>query len=402
VTVEALSQRFTSLLDHLTRVDWHGHDPYDGLNSRLIQRLGLAQRRVPAILLVQLLRRSPLNFRSVLDVPPAENAKAFALGIQAILRYGRAHRESEGTYREKAEALAPRLTRLAIQRQCGVGWGHHADWASRHHFTPKSTPNATSTIFSGDALLRLHDATGETVYLEWSSRAGRFLSSELVAERADVGVFLRYFPDYPFPVHNVSLLGAAFLAGLGNVTGERSLRSLARDLVASTCGRQRTDGTWPYGEGTHLGFVDNFHTAFNLVGLAEYELHTGDRDFHEHLRRGYEFWDRRLIACDGAPRYSPNRRHPYDIHGAAQAIVTYCRLAEHLTDSMRERAFAVLHWTDRHLRRADGLYGYQKHRWGTVKIPYLRWGQAWMLLALAELACVVTPSPERPGAGDSR
>ena len=34
---------------------------------------------------------------------------------------------------------------------------------------------------------------------------------------------------------------------------------------------------------------------------------------------------------------------------------------------------------------ADGHFHYQVWPWTTVRIPYMRWSQAWMLLAMATL-----------------
>jgi hypothetical protein len=39
----------------------------------------------------------------------------------------------------------------------------------------------------------------------------------------------------------------------------------------------------------------------------------------------------------------------------------------------------------RHMWDERGYFYYQKHRYWTNRIPYLRWGQAWMLLALATM-----------------
>jgi len=45
----------------------------------------------------------------------------------------------------------------------------------------------------------------------------------------------------------------------------------------------------------------------------------------------------------------------------------------------------VLHWTMTHLWSRRDYFYYQQHPWGTNRIPYMRWSQAWMLLALVTL-----------------
>ena len=45
----------------------------------------------------------------------------------------------------------------------------------------------------------------------------------------------------------------------------------------------------------------------------------------------------------------------------------------------------VAAWTIRNLRDSRGFFYYQRRRFYTVRKPYMRWTQAWMLYALARL-----------------
>ena len=73
---------------------------------------------------------------------------------------------------------------------------------------------------------------------------------------------------------------------------------------------------------------------------------------------------------------------PFDVHSAAQSLITLVELRGLRQDSL-DLAQKVLNWTFENLRDPDGFFYYQKRSSGCVKIPYMRWGQAWMLLALA-------------------
>jgi hypothetical protein len=48
-------------------------------------------------------------------------------------------------------------------------------------------------------------------------------------------------------------------------------------------------------------------------------------------------------------------------------------------------AWKTFHWTMRNMAAPDGAFYYQRHRFWTNRAPYMRWGQAWMLRALAKL-----------------
>jgi hypothetical protein len=45
----------------------------------------------------------------------------------------------------------------------------------------------------------------------------------------------------------------------------------------------------------------------------------------------------------------------------------------------------VASWTIKNLRDKRGFFYYQRRRFYTVRKPYMRWTQAWMLYALARL-----------------
>jgi hypothetical protein len=44
----------------------------------------------------------------------------------------------------------------------------------------------------------------------------------------------------------------------------------------------------------------------------------------------------------------------------------------------------------KNMAAADGSFYYQRHRLWTNRVPYMRWGQAWMLRALAKLLLAST------------
>ncbi len=54
------------LLDFCRVNDWAGYDPYDALNSKVLEALPFLNSRVPRIVLTQALKRSPFNIRPIL------------------------------------------------------------------------------------------------------------------------------------------------------------------------------------------------------------------------------------------------------------------------------------------------------------------------------------------------
>jgi Ca2+/H+ antiporter len=107
-------------------------------------------------------------------------------------------------------------------------------------------------------------------------------------------------------------------------------------------------------------------------------------NFQQALERGYNYWKRTFFLADGWPKYYHDDPYPVDAHAAASAIVTLleCRDLDETSSTM---AHQIASWTSKNLRDEQGFFYYQRRRFYTVRKPYMRWTQAWMLYALARL-----------------
>ncbi len=65
--------------------NFKGFDPHDALRSRIVRTLTF-HNRLLGIAWVQFLRRSPLNFRRILQVEPGHNPKGMGLFLAGYLR----------------------------------------------------------------------------------------------------------------------------------------------------------------------------------------------------------------------------------------------------------------------------------------------------------------------------
>lgn len=355
-----------------------GWDPYDALSSPLLRPLArtITLRRAA----IQALRRLPVNLRPLLGIPRVEHAKALALATSAhaclsSLDDGPGHREA-------ALALAERLAAKALPTETGVGWGYEFDVQTRWGYYRRGEPNAVVTTFAGHALLD----SGAEELRPLVLQALEFAVSELLVAR-DGKQFFAYFRGSTVPIHNANVL----LAGLVARSAESELLPHVKGPVAFTLQRQKREGQWPYGEGRGLGWVDGFHTAYVLQGLAHWEQATGDADARSALERGLDFYLERLLDPDGAARASDRRRYPVDAHAAGTALAALAELTRY-DERCSAAAERVLAWTLENLRRPDGRFAFQRGRLFTNSLPYVRWSDAHMLLGLASQAAATTPT----------
>src|SRR5205814_2080979 len=86
------------------------------------------------------------------------------------------------------------------------------------------------------------------------------------------------------------------------------------------------------------------------------------------------------VQVHSAPRYFHNRTYPIDIHCVAQSIITLLTFRD-LDPRNAELADSVFRWAMNHMWDDRGFFYYRVLRCCTIRTSYMRWSQAWMLLA---------------------
>ena len=198
-------------------------------------------------------------------------------------------------------------------------------------------------------------------------------------------VCFSYAPNTDTRIFNASLLAAEVLASVGQRTGENELIELADRATRYVVNKQQPDGSWSYGTDPKQSWIDSFHTAYILFSLKRIiAISTRKNEFQPALDRGYQYWKNNFFLADGWPKYYDHDLYPADAHAAASAIVTFLECRELDNDALR-LAQNVATWAIQNLRDSRGFFYYQRRRFYTVRKPYMRWTQAWMLYALSRL-----------------
>ena len=368
---------YDELLSWCREHDFAGHDPFDALNSRLFQAMPLAQSRNARFVWTQLVKRSPVDVRALARVPADRNAKGIALfALAAIGDYRR-----QGTEESEIQArvLLDALWSMKLDSYSGAAWGYNFDWQSRNFFAAKGTPTIVPTAFAARALIEggLHDEVRSVC--EFILRdLPRVIDSQ-------TELCFSYAPNSNTRIFNASLLAAEVLACAGKMTGESELLESAERAARYVVNNQQADGSWFYGAEPKQAWIDSFHTAYILFSLQRI-INASPRgsEFQPALERGYQFWKHNFFLAEGWPKYYHDDPYPADAHAAASAIVTLFECRK-LDDDAVRLAQQVASWTIKHLRDKRGFFYYQRRRFYTVRKPYMRWSQAWMLYALSRL-----------------
>ena len=379
-----LEAKILELLAYCEANDWAGYDPYDALNTPIFATLPSLNSRLPRLVLTQALKRSPINIRRFLRIPSTQNPKAIALFLSAFLKLSRI-----GMART-AELVAQMIERLIALRSQAVPywcWGYSFPWQTRTIVVPKGAPNLVCTTFVGNALLAAYAQRQDARCLSMAVSTAEYILDELYwTDGKAIAGFSYPLPQLRHQVPNANFLGAAFLCRVYKHTNERNFLDPAVAVARCAAAMQHPDGSWDYGDGQSQRWIDNFHTGYNLCALHCIGRYAGTVEFESALRRGFEFYRAHFFRPDSAPRYFHNRTYPVDIHCVAQSIITLLALKD-LNPSNVELARRVFQWAMKHMWDERGFFYYRVLRFHTNRIPYMRWAQAWMLLAMSALLC---------------
>ncbi len=388
ISSSSISEALSRLFAWAKEQDFRGHDPHDLLNSPLFTHARSSKntgegRRSRAdsfmrLIAVQLGRRSPIDVRSLLNVPRTENPKALALFLTGLLR---AKGTATPNWETEAEALGARL--IASLSAYG-GWGYPFPWQSRTHFLPTGTPNIVTTSFAGNALIELYDEFPSAELKEAVQRASNYIVLYVprvlgVPDGGTAnGIAFGYAENDPQIVFNASLLGAEFLLNAGKLLGIQEYVDLAEQAAMFVAAHQHADGAWQYGLEPSQTWIDSFHTGFVIVSMKHIADVLGAAELRTSANRGFEYYRRTFIDPDYAVKYYSDQRYPVDAHAIGQALVTLATFGD--TDTAEH----VAEWAIANMRSPKGYFYYQRHRLYTNRIAYMRWSNAWMFRGLSE------------------
>jgi hypothetical protein len=375
---------YDQLLSWCREHDFAGHDPFDGLNSRLFQATPLTKSRAARLAWTQLLKRSPADLRALALVPTERNAKGIALfALAQIATYRRLQTEESA---QQVRNLLSMLLSMRVEGLSGAAWGYNFDWQSRNFFAQRNTPTVVPTTFAARAFIEAYQVFPDDEYLNTARSVCDFILRDLPRSvDTKTELCFSYAPNSDTQIFNASLLAGEVLATVGKLTDDAALCYEAERAARYVINQQQPDGSWTYGTEPNQSWIDNFHTAYILFSLKRIIMACSlGAEFHEALKRGYRYWRDNFFLADGWPKYYHDDPYPADAHAAASAVVTLLECRD-LDETSATMARQVTSWTVHNLRDQRGFFYYQRRRFYTVRKPYMRWTQAWMLYALARL-----------------
>jgi hypothetical protein len=381
-TPDQMRVLINKLVDYCQTRDWAGYDPYDALNSKILEHFPLLNTRIPRLAFTQLSKRIPINLRPLFRVPKTQNPKAIALFLKSLIQL-----KGIGLLRDQGsiKTMVEKLEALRAEGNPYYCWGYSFPWQTKELLVPRGAPNIVCTVFVASALLDVYEDCHDQKCLLMAKSAAQYIANDLYWTNGDISAGFGYpFPSTRIHIYNANFLGSALLYRVSHHTGDKSLLIPAVKVARYSASKQNADGSWFYGELSRQKWIDNFHTGYNLMALADIAKYGATTEFDECIQRGLDFYKAHFFREDGAPKYFHDSVYPVDIHSVAQSIITLVTFSDFAKDNI-QLAHSVLAWALANMWNARGYFYFQKHRYYKVRISYMRWSQAWMLLALTSL-----------------
>lgn len=392
--MEDIFRSFLLLKNYCEKEHFKGWDPYDGLNSKVLQVVPFLEKSALCrLIIIQCFKRCPVNLRYIACVPKGYNAKGIGLFLSGYcnlyhiiaknpdleLQLG-----NKTDILNRIQELADLLIQLQSTGYSGACWGYNFDWQSRAFFLPKYTPTVVATSFVVEALLCAYEITNNRRYLETAISAGDFITKDLnKIPKANEHMF-SYSPLDDRAVYNATLLGSKTLALLYHYTNNMCFLTEARASVAAVCAQQNSDGSFPHSDQVGNKWRDNFHTGFKLESLAIYSYYCHDHNFDQNIINGYNYWINNFFFKEkGVAKYYDNSsvNSIIDLHCVAQAIPTLYKLNK-LKDN-QDLCYRLLMWAIKNMQSYRGYFFFQKKGRHLNKIAYMRWPNAWMFYGMS-------------------
>lgn len=379
------------------RNGWAGYDPFDVKGHPVILKLrsklkrsssGKMQGRVSS----ETSGRFLSLLRKLLNVKKQCNAKAMALFASAYIDLHQATQEQ--SYLQKATQCIDWLKQNRNKEYSEYCWGYPFDWWTLI-LIPKGTPSAVVSSICGNAFWDFYRFTGDKKYLDVCESVCVFLTDSLNIDHVNADeICFSYTPIDRFHVHNANLFAAELLIKVGKELNQAEFYQHGIKALNYTLEAQNEDGSfyyWALSDKETYGIsdaalksIDHYHTGFVLRSLYSIYENTREQRVLEALSRGYRFYKENLFEDEAIPKLRPDSTYPVDIHSCSEAILCMSTLSELFPDA-HEFAWNAFLWTKNNMQGKDGHFYYRLTKERLDKTPFIRWGQAWMMRALANL-----------------
>ncbi len=369
------------LLRFIEKEQFKGWDPYDLLNSPVPFRFfgHMAQAVV-----VQAGKLLPFNVRPILFVKKGLTPKGLGLLLSAYCNLYK--KTNEQKFLDAAHRLYDLLKECRSKGYREYCWGCNFAWANPHAILPKYMPSSVVTSFVCQGIYEYYRICGNEEATQIIESASQYILKYLKQTRTSEGICLSYTEEKGNSCYNASLLSGELLSIQYAISKDNKLVDLIKWIVSYALARQHDDGHWNYSmdsSGKERVQID-FHQGFMLCSLYRICQNMGETppEVTLAIEKGLRYYRLNQFTDNGRSLWRVPKSFPVDIHNQAQGIITFSILAGY-DETLKDFAQTITQWTINNMQSSKGYYHYRIFKHYTIRTPFMRWSQAWMLLAFS-------------------
>lgn len=381
----------SNLNGYIFSENFNGYDPYDALNSKYLNKLNSTWLK---LLFTQFFVYSPINFRPLFKIEKQVNSKTLGLILKACCNLYKCKAISEKDFTNITEKITSMLEESRSSDYNNHCWGYNFPWQDLTRYMNPSVPSIVNTSLIANSFLDIYDVTENKEYLDLAESCSRFILFDINRSYGGNGddFCFSYTPiDYHI-VHNANMMASGFLARLSVVKNNPELNYYAVMSMDFSMRHQKNDGSWNYCEKSKTGGESkqvDFHQGYNIDSLIQFLIVNKNSQYIESLKKAIDFYINYQFTNTGASKWRYSLTYPIDIHHQAQGMITFINAYKFFEYfKYYNMAKLIYHYTIKNFFNQNQNYFYYQKWPGFInKISYMRWSQAWMMLALSYLLC---------------
>lgn len=371
--------------------NFYGYDPYDALESEMF--IAKSSFKILKLVLVQIIRISPINLRDLLSIPTTADPKAAALfALSSLLAFDKC---KETYFAKKAQTSLSFLIKSRSSKSSRFSIAQNRRQQMLEYSAEEGYPGHFITVLAGECFLKAYQIFQKKRYLNKALSIGEYFINE--APRDEYGedkIYFHYKPEmgvtkaFSNETYNLSALIGSYLVRLSQENGSFS-PDIGHRALNYICQVQNDDGSWFYSR--KRSYIDNFHTGFILLALSSANEILHDKNIDKTFQVGLHYFKKKLLKKEGKvvrpihfdPAHLPfnsNLLTTVDIRDCAVSIILTSYLSKKGMCSKRT-ARKLVEWTLENMWNEEKFFFEKTWLW-TNKINYISM-QAWMALALA-------------------
>jgi len=381
----------TKLINWIEKNGWTGYDPYD---IQAPPPFFIFSKKIVRKAFSGISKYSPIFLRNIFGVKKKINAKAMGLFAVGYLNLFEVTNKNE--YLDKSKECFSWLESNYSKNYHGYCWGYPFHWQSKI-FISKETPSAVVSAVCGNAFWRYYQATGKKKYLDICRSICKFFLKDLNIDTFPGNkICFSYTPLDHFHVNNANLFVAEFLIKIGKEVKNQKFIDYGLKAVNYTLSEQNKDGSICYWgkDQEKRCHLDHYHSGFKIRSLYSIWRLTGSKKIYSAVSKYYKFYLNNFFKDKTIPKITPKNIYPIDVHACAEAILCNSLLQDDFSEA-KEYLENSIKWIIKNMQTKEGWFIYRIEnllgiKW-KVEIPYIRWGQAWILNALSYTLLKLNP-----------